>query len=360
MIETTLSLPGVLVGGGASLALLVFAMGRSAGRLVAVAFAVVASIVCAGLAVRVLVYRPLYAPGDPRRVPVEVVVPPGSPAQAIGEILAARGVVSSPTVFAFAARWRGVGGELRAGRYALARGLSVSEAIEALRQGGLSDDVVVTIPEGWTLRMIAARVAAAGLCDTEAFLRSAQGKEGYLFPDTYRFRPGAGTEEVIRAMERRFEEVCDSDLLAAAAERGLDRHGLVVLASIVEREAAVAEERPVIAGVYHNRLRRGMPLAADPTIVYALGKDWKAVVTYADLDVESPYNTYRRRGLPPGPIGAPGRGALEAAARPASHDLLYFVARADGTGRHDFARTAAEHERNRRAAKGRLARARSE
>lgn len=307
---------------------------------------------------RSLVDHALYPPGDGRRVEVEVVVPPGASARSIGDLLAARGIISSPTVFALAARLSGDAEDLRAGRYRLARGISVSEALEALRRGGLPDDIVVTIPEGWTLRMIAARLEEAGFGPAEAFLAEAEGLEGTLFPDTYRFRPGASPAEIIAEMRRRFEEVCDSDLVAAAAARGLDRNGLVTLASIIEREARVRDEMPVISSVFHNRLARGMPLAADPTVVYALGKDWKEVVTHEDLEVESPYNTYRRAGLPPGPIGAPGRAALEAAARPAETDLLFFVARADGSGRHDFARTAAEHERNRRAAKGRAGRRR--
>lgn len=345
---------GLLLAAAALVGIVLLSPGlRGRGRRVLLAGAAAAVLAILPAAWGALVRHARFPPGDARRTEVEIAVAPGASARSIGEILAAREVIASPTIFTAAARLSGVAGSLRAGRYRFARGISVAEAIETLRRGGLPDDVEVTIPEGWTLRMIAARLEEAGFGRAEDFLERAKGMEGFLFPDTYRFRPDAGLDDIMKAMRGRFDEVCDSSLLADAARRGLDRHRLATLASIVEREARAVDERPVIAGVYHNRLKIGMPLQADPTVVYALGRDWQAQVTYADLEVESPYNTYRRPGLPPGPIGAPGADALAAAARPADHPYLFFVARADGSGRHDFSKTAAEHARRRAAAKAR-------
>jgi UPF0755 protein len=174
--------------------------------------------------------------------------------------------------------------------------------------------------------------------------------EGFLFPDTYEFRADATPEEIVQALLENFERRVPPETRARAEQLGRPFYQVLIVASIVEREAAVPEERPVIASVFYNRLRENMPLQADPTVQYALGSPgnwWPSLDTVPDLAaVVSPYNTYRNAGLPPGPICNPGLAAIQAALSPAQTDYLYFVTRGDGSGAHVFARTYEEHVRN--------------
>ena len=170
--------------------------------------------------------------------------------------------------------------------------------------------------------------------------------EGYLFPATYQYHAGITAEEVVAMLTERFEAVWTADLLARADELGLSVHEAITLASIVETEARVAAEQPVIAGVFLNRLAVGMPLQADPTVYYAVGLPRTETLLDEHLDVDSPYNTYRYPGLPPGPIAAPGEGAIRAVLYPETHDYYYFVAKYDGSGEHYFATTYEEHLEN--------------
>jgi UPF0755 protein len=170
--------------------------------------------------------------------------------------------------------------------------------------------------------------------------------EGYLFPDTYALARNTGASGTVRAMVARFTTAFDPELRATAQETGLTLREIVTLASLVEKETAAPEERPIVAAVYRNRLRIGMPLQADPTVIYAmiLAGRWNGNLTRQDLQMDSPYNTYRYRGLPPGPIASPGRASIAATLEPATVPYLYFVSRNDGT--HVFASTLAEHNRN--------------
>jgi UPF0755 protein len=170
--------------------------------------------------------------------------------------------------------------------------------------------------------------------------------EGYLFPSTYSLSRRGGARAAVRAMLAQFERVFDETLREEAAARQLSARDAVTLASLIEKETAQDAERAIVSGVYHNRLRLGMPLQCDPTVIYALMQagTWNGNVTRADLRIDSPYNTYRYPGLPPGPIASPGRASLEAAVRPADVPYLYFVSRNDGS--HVFASTLAEHNRN--------------
>jgi len=177
---------------------------------------------------------------------------------------------------------------------------------------------------------------------------SAASLEGYLFPDTYRFSPDAGCRDVIERMVHRFHSVYESIPFDSGIEQEYTRHQIVTMASIVEKEATVAGERPRIAGVFFNRLRKGYPLGADPTVRYALRK-FSGPLRVSELKTPSPYNTRRFAGLPPGPICSPGRGSLNAAASPLETRELYFVAKWDGSGEHDFSKTNAEHERKKKA-----------
>jgi UPF0755 protein len=252
---------------------------------------------------------------------------------------------------------------IQAGDYLFAGPLSTPQALGKLVRG----DVItrhVTVVEGLTLGETADVLASAGLGRRDAFLDAmrkpapiadldpeAHDLEGYLFPETYTFRLRTSEAEVVQAMVRTFRSRFARDvrpILGARAARAhpLGLRGLVTLASIVEKEAKLDGERPLIAAVYQNRLDRGIGLAADPTVIYAMKRQgtWGGNLRRVDLQMDSPYNTYRYAGLPPGPICSPGAKSLEAAAAPAKNAYLYFVSRNDGT--HVFAETLAEHSRN--------------
>jgi UPF0755 protein len=293
---------------------------------------------------------PLGAPALP------LSVAPGASADAIGRQLQSLGLVRHPLVFRLLARWRGASGQLRAGAYVLRGPLSLEGVLELLVRGEVARRAV-TVPEGRCLAEIAAIVAAQGL-DPAAFLDAAgdpeavrdldpvaSDLEGYLFPDSYDVAdtPDAERQLVVR-MTRRFRAVVTPQL-PRISERGLSVRQVVIVASLVEAETGRAEERPRIAAVFLNRLRKGMLLQTDPTIIYALKKSgrWDGNIRRQDLQLDSPYNTYRRAGLPPGPIGCPGRDAIQAVIDPAATRDLYFVSRNDGS--HEFNETLTAHNR---------------
>lgn len=285
---------------------------------------------------------------------VEVVVPAGSGALAIGRQLRDEGLIRSPRLFAFAARARGVESSLKAGRYRFTAGMGWRELLDVLALG----EVVtfpLTVPEGFTVRELAPLVAEATGSTADSVLRLALDSafvahagvpgptlEGYLFPETYRFAEGVEPAAVLLEMADRYHDYWTAERRARLDSLELDERALVTLASIVEEEARVAEERAVIAGVYTNRLEIGMLLQADPTVQYALGEP-KERLLFADIDrvADDPYNTYTHTGLPPGPISSPGKASLDAALYPADVPYLFFVARTDGS--HEFTRTNREH-----------------
>jgi UPF0755 protein len=282
-----------------------------------------------------------------------VLVPPGASLGVAAESLARAGVISRPRLFRFYASVRGQDRHVRPGTYMLPRGQAWSAVLDALVSGkGLVNSV--TIPEGWELSAIlpalekATRASAESLAiavrDTAQLRRLAvptPSLEGYLFPDTYVFADGATAREIVGSMVKEFERRWKPAWDAQLQKLGMSRHEVITLASIIEKEARLDRERPVISAVYHNRLRRGMLLQADPTVQYALGRH-SARVLYKDLEVDSKYNTYRRPGLPPGPIASPGVPSIEAALYPAEVPYLFFVAHPDG--HHEFRRTHREHE----------------
>lgn len=289
---------------------------------------------------------------DPDAAPVRVVVPQGASFRAAADSLASAGVIGSGTAFRTYARVRGRDGGLKPGTYAFVPGTSWDELLTALNDGrGLVASV--TIPEGWALAQIIPAVAKAlelpedsviaAVRDTALLRRleiPIETVEGYLFPATYTFAIGTSARSAVGEMVAEFERRWQPEWGAALEAQSMNRHQGVTLASIVEREARVATERPTIAAVYHNRLRINMPLQADPTVQYARGEHTNRVL-YRDLEVDSPYNTYRNPGLPPGPIGSPGSASLAATAAPADVPFLFFVAHPDG--HHEFRRTYAEH-----------------
>jgi len=200
----------------------------------------------------------------------------------------------------------------------------------------------LTFPEGWNAKQIATLLELHNVIPAATFLQKVDKEklEGYLFPDTYVFEQGSDLDTVMHAMRRRFNQMLPPDWAERQKALHLSDRQLVTLASIVERETRVPEERPLIAGVFLNRLHKHMRLETDPTVQFALGV-WKPHLTYHDLEVESPYNTYRHAGLPPGPICNPGAAALDAAAHPAQTDMLFFVATGDGT--HRFSQNYQQH-----------------
>lgn len=244
------------------------------------------------------------------------------------------------------------GNSLKAGEYAFERPASTWEVLGKLIRGEVSYQVL-TIPEGHNRFEIADVVAAQGFSTREEFLQATEDEsvvadlnpqakdlEGFLFPDSYHFPRHARPAQIVRAMVARFRQVY-ADLQIASSERPIGE--IVTLASLVEKETALAKERALIAGIFYNRLRRGVALQCDPTVLYAamLANRSMGRIRKSDLSFPSPYNTYRNRGLPPGPIANPGRASLRAALEPAATDYLYFVANAEGG--HTFSKTLAEH-----------------
>lgn len=291
---------------------------------------------------------------------VVVAIPPEATARQAGEILKQDELVRSSLVFSLYARWKGEDGRIKAGEYRLSNGLSTPEILRELVHGRLNVQSF-TIPEGFTTVQVADLLVAQGLINREKFFLAVAGEsfpysfiqdlpdsdrrlEGYLFPDTYQVTRGSSENSIVDLMLRRFEEEMNElNYPALASKLGLTLHQAITIASMVEREARIDEERPLIAGVIYNRMKISMPLQIDATVQYALGST-KSKIYYNDLKIDSPYNTYRIPGLPPGPIAMPGRASLLAAVNPARTDYLYYVAKPDGS--HAFAVTLEEHNAN--------------
>lgn len=292
--------------------------------------------------------------------PVRVTIPAGAGLRSISDSLARTGVIRSAKLFRAYASIRRSDREIKAGTYMLHRGAGWNTVLEALRAGkGIVH--VVTVPEGFSLMQIEALVVSklslsadsvrAAVRDTALLHRldvPMPTLEGYLFPDTYTFPDGVSARAVVELMVRRFEQIWKPEWTARLDTLHMSRNDVMALAAIIEKEARLPQERPVISAVYTNRLKRGMLLQADPTVQYALGKHVTRVF-YKDLEVESPYNTYKHKGLPPGPIASPGRASIEAALHPASVPYEFFVAFPDG--HHEFRRDLAGHEQARREAR---------
>jgi UPF0755 protein len=287
-------------------------------------------------------------------------IEPGLGASQILEKLEREGVLADAKLARSYLIYRMGDPAMRAGEYRFRGPLSTPQVLCMLARGQVVTHSV-TVIEGLTLEETADQLVRAGFGRREAFLdlmRSpeliadldpeAQDLEGYLFPETYSFGQGVGEREVVSTLVKTFRQRFDREVrpLLAKGDAGRGVRQVVTLASIVEKEAQVASERPVIAAVYQNRLDRGIGLAADPTVIFALKREgrWNGNIRRDDLRMDSPYNTYRYAGLPPGPIASPGLASLVAAAEPADVPYLYFVSRNDGT--HVFAQTLAEHNRN--------------
>lgn len=281
-----------------------------------------------------------------------VVIPNGASFRAAADSLASAGVIGSATRFRLYARFRKEDRSIKPGTYEFAPGESWSTIIDALNAGS-AVHVSIAIPEGWELSRIVPLVAERLELPEDSILAVVQDTtylsrlqipiaslEGYLFPATYQFPLGTSARQAVESMVTEFERRWRAEWDELADSLEMTRHEIMTLASIIEKEARVGDERTTISAVYHNRLRIGMALQADPTVQYARGSHTTRVL-YRDLEIDSPYNTYRHPGLPPGPIASPGSASIEAALMPADVNYMYFVARPDG--RHEFRRTFEEH-----------------
>lgn len=303
--------------------------------------------------------RQIDPPGPPGE-PVAVVVPQGSSPRRIAAILDDKGIIESAQVFSLYVRLNSPG-TFRAGEYTFRTGSSFSDIIRALERGPRIRYQRVTVPEGLTLEQIAERVGTLPGRSADRFLELARSGEirskyqpedvtsleGLLFPETYQFVARDDEAAILQRMVDHFDAVLDElDFEAKARARNVDPYEAIVAASLIERETRVDDERPKIARVIYNRLRAKMPLQIDATVIYALGESGtKTRVLFKDLEVDSPYNTYKVRGLPPTPIAASSRASLAAAVAPADGPWIYYVV-TEPDGRHSFATTLREHNQN--------------
>ncbi len=305
--------------------------------------------------------------------PVSFTVLPGQSAAEISEMLAAQGLISDPVLFRTYLRYYGLDRQMEAGTYQLLRTMTIPEIALALTQA-TPPEVVVRVTEGWRREQIAESLdqqsdlpfsGADFLAATAALpplppgsslagvIPGGSSLEGFLFPDTYRLAVDASAADLVSRMLQTFDQRVTPEMRNDAAARGMTLFEVITLASIVEREAAVADERPLIASVYLNRLQAGIKLEADPTVQYGMGYQadsgqwWNLDLTQEDyLLVDSPYNTYLYPGMPPGPIASPGLDSIRAVIYPAESPFLFFRAACDGSGRHRFAVTYEEHVAN--------------
>ncbi|MDE0688505.1 MAG: endolytic transglycosylase MltG [Candidatus Poribacteria bacterium] len=281
-------------------------------------------------------------------------VPVGSSSRTIAKRLIEQKLIRSEHVFRLAVRYRGTGKRLQAGTYVLQRNMALWDLLDEFEKGQVTL-VSWTVPEGLTTTTIAELWETSGFGTAAAFRKASESQhlldrygltdktvEGYLFPNTYKFAKGTTTETVVEMMLDEFKQQWTEKFEEEAQNLGRTRHEIVTLASVIEKEAQSDSERPRISSVFHNRLTRKWKLQADPTVLYALGNP-KSPLTKADLQVESPYNTYKYKGLPPGPIANPGIDSIVAALRPEKTAYLYFVA--IGEGKHHFSKTLSEHNR---------------
>lgn len=304
----------------------------------------------------------LPASGPTRETFVEI--PPGMSSRQIASLLASKGIIRNRHLFE---AWRLLrGGRLEAGEYRFTHRASLAKVYDRLRRGDVYFHAV-TIPAGFNIFDIAQAFQNAGLESKQTMLSAirqdrsliasldpkADSLEGYLFPDTYRFQKMETPRQMLTTMVKRFRQ--------ATAPLGIqpgDFHKIVTMASLIEKETPIASDRPLVASVFDNRLAKGMPLMTDPAVIYAamLDHKYRGAIYQSDLDSNSPYNTYRHKGLPPGPICSPGLDSIKAALHPAKTDYLYFVAEPGKTGHSSFSTTLAQHDRNvsayRRALKG--------
>lgn len=302
---------------------------------------------------------------------IRIKIPAGSGSAQIASILKQQGLIKDSSIFTYYLKWKKEGSRFQAGEYSMKQGMTLDQLIEKLNAGQtVKEEMVrITIPEGFTAEQIAAKLAEQSVWKAETFMNKVNSPtglvspllagipdnnaikhrlEGYLFPETYEFKKGATEEDFINRALQELEKKLDTlpaDWKDKQKERGLSFHELLTVASLIEREVVVEEERPIVAGVIYNRLNAKMPLQIDATIQYIFDKP-KERLFEKDLQLESPYNTYLHQGLPPGPIASPSLASIKAALYPADTKYFYYVTKKDGSKGHLFAITFNEHQKN--------------
>ncbi|KKQ94361.1 MAG: Aminodeoxychorismate lyase [Candidatus Woesebacteria bacterium GW2011_GWB1_39_10b] len=293
------------------------------------------------------------------KTPIRIVIPRGRSAAQVAQELYRKGLIRSPLVFKFYVQLTGKAKNIQAGEFQLSPNLSIPEILEMFSKGPLQ--LWVTVPEGLRREEIVGRfiegLEMQGIqAETfgQEFLESSEGKEGFLFPDTYLFPRNATASAVIKVMNQTFEKKIDEDLRGAIAKSDFTLEEIITLASIIERETKTSEERPIVAGIFMNRIDIGMGLQADATVQYAVASakclmpsacnNWWPILTKEDLQIDSPYNTYKFKGLPPLPIANPGLSSIKAAIYPEDSDYFYYLH--DPDGKIHYAKTLSEHNEN--------------
>lgn len=316
---------------------------------------ITSSIIIFGLAAFTLfLSHEMCSPHDFRKSPVTLDIAPGSRFRSIAEKLYESGCIQYPDLFTLWAILKNKTHSIKAGEYWLADPMSPDDILKKLTSGEVLLHSI-TIPEGYNIYEIARAWEQISDDSAEEFTteldnfksdlleRPLSGWEGYLFPDTYKFPKRTQSRTLITMMITRFSNIWKAEYEKSCNINGFDRHKIITLASLIEKEACIDEERPVISSVYHNRLRIGMLLQCDPTVLYARGPDKTGDITQSELDNDHPYNTYVKAGLPPGPICSPGESSIAAACFPASSRYLYFVA--SDENRHIFSESLDKHLR---------------
>lgn len=294
-------------------------------------------------------------------IDVKIEIPSSSTTTKISELLYENGLIKNQLIFKFQVKNRGVDGKLKAGEYELSTGMDIDTIIDIITKGSKNQNTVrFTIPEGYEIRQMAEKLSNEGIVNKERFLQLVNDKsnfedkytflkeldekqslEGFLFPSTYEIFVGVSEEEIIGKMLDEFEKIYKKDIELKLDSFDFTLNQAITLASIIEREGKLDSERPIMSAVFHNRLKQGMLLQSCATVQYILGER-KEKLTNKDTAIESPYNTYIYKGLPPGPIASPGEASLIAAVNPAEVDYLFFVLTGED-GSHTFSKTYGEH-----------------
>jgi len=296
-----------------------------------------------------------YSATDSDQQPRVVEIPQGATLKRTAHLLADHQVINSPTSFIAFTYLQGKQNQIQAGEYELSATLPPQEILKKITQGETLD-YAVTIPEGYRISEIAELLAQKGLVDKNRFINETRNAElidslniptrdleGYLFPETYRFRKNAGEKKIVQAMVAIFKQKADlPEFRERARKLNLTLHEIITLASLIEKETGLASERKIISSVFHNRLKKRMRLQTDPSVIYALA-DFDGNIRKKDLSIDSPYNTYLYFGLPPGPIANPGLDSILSALEPAQTDMFYFVSRQNGS--HQFSANLTDHNR---------------
>ena len=321
--------------------------------------AVVVLVLLSGLT-SIAIFNHYFRPFGSNNQEVDLIITPGMSIRQVSDSLMQKQVVRSSEILLAWLKFSRMDRKMQAGRVTFSRGDGILRASEKLLHA-VALEVSIKIIEGLTVEQVAGKIQAQTGIDSARIVQlasdssfisklgiTAPSLEGYLFPETYRFPEQAKAEDVLKKMTDLFKRSYSKIQIDPEIESRFSIHEIITLASIVEKEATLPEERTRIAGVFHNRLRKGYPLGADPTVRYIFRK-FNGPLRVSELNSDNPYNTRKFSGLPPGPICSPGFGAIQAAADPLQTDELYFVAKWDGSGEHDFSRTNAEHDRKKNA-----------